>query len=818
VSSTPVAQVVVDTGTRQIRQVYSYEIPERLMGRLQTGHRVYVSFGRQYCQGFVVETETEGTWSAATPLKPIAALLDENPLLTPDVLETCRWLSWRYAAPLLDAIQAALPAAYKVRKKRLYKGRREQPPEGETLTVLWRALCREPLTYPQILSRFSQEASLWLESLLARGCVEEITDLTDSVTAKTAAVVEILADADTLAERCEQRRKRAPKQAKLLSILEEQRNSGRDKVAVAHLGLPASDAALRKLAGEGLIRLVKEEVYRSPDNVALTEAEDESRQLTPLQRQAVETIVSTLKAGRPSSLLLHGVTGSGKTEVYIQAIRRVLAAGGGAIVLVPEIVLTPQMVGRFVHHFGRQVAVLHSRLSTGERRDEWLRVRRGEARLVIGARSAVFAPVTNLKLLIVDEEHENSYKQEEVPYYDARQVAAHRAVLRGGLVVCGSATPSLQLMRQVETGQARLVSLPLRINARSLPPVELVDMREELKSGNLSIFSRSLQTGLEEAVAAGHQALLFLNRRGYASFVLCRDCGEVVQCPHCDISLTLHGRPGAQFLECHYCHFQMELPTQCPTCHEPALRPFGIGTEQVESLLTEMWPQWRLLRMDVDTTRGKGAHQSAVQKFYDGNADVLLGTQMIAKGLDFPNVTFVGVIAADTLLSVPDYRAAERTFSLLTQVAGRAGRADLEGKIVVQTYRPTHYAISAAAHHDFTTFYSQERQIREAFSYPPFCEMAVFKAIHQRENVARGAAGRFQRELQRRFSPEELTVLPASPDRLARMEDKFRFQVVVKYSQWDDVEAGVTEAFRIVEGKMRDLRGVCVLDVNAGRI
>jgi primosomal protein N' (replication factor Y) len=423
--------------------------------------------------------------------------------------------------------------------------------------------------------------------------------------------------------------------------------------------------------------------------------------------------------------------------------------------------------------------------------------------------------VEQLRLVVVDEAHESSYKQEERPHYDAREIAGWRARHNHAAVVYGSATPSMELLHAAEQGKLTWVSMPFRIENRPMPAVTIVDMREALRQGSRGLFSEALIHGLEAAVEQGQQALLFLNRRGYAAFVLCRGCGESVQCPNCDISLTLHRHGGEEWLQCHYCEYRQAVPEVCERCGEPAVRPFGVGTQQVEHALHERWPHWRVLRMDVDTTRRKGAHREAVERVLNGEVDVLLGTQMIAKGLDFPNVSFVGVIAADTMLNLPDFRAAERTFSLLTQVIGRAGRAEIAGQTVIQTYRPDHYAIQAAARHDFAAFYQTEQAYRQAFQYPPYCELAVFFASHEQESYARGAAARFERELRRLVAAPDAVVLPAAPSGIRRAKGQYRFQVVVKYSQWNRVKNAFASSYAAVSERMRKLGGSCSLDVNA---
>ncbi|SFU56967.1 primosomal protein N' [Alicyclobacillus macrosporangiidus] len=814
-----VASVVVEIPARALDRRFDYRVPLEWEGRVAPGQRVYVTLGRRLCQAYVWSVaDVDGP--AARDLKPLLAVVDDTPLLTAELMDLVAWLGERYGASTQACLQAVVPAAFRLQPQRKYRVRpdfRGLPPDD--LQPLWQALRREPLSYRQVLARHGPDAAIALERLLALGCIEEAAAGRDQVGARQIWFAVPTGSLETMRAAATERSRRAPRQARILEALAAawaEAGCPPGGVPLTALSLRPSDEPVRALAAQGMVRLEAREVSRVPE--AAAGRDERPAALTRWQAEAIRRLSARVVDERFSVHVLHGVTGSGKTEVYLQVMEACLAAGGGALVLVPEIALTPQMVQRFVGRFGPQVAVLHSGLSQGEKRDEWMRVRRGAARIVVGARSAVFAPVENLRLIIVDEEHEPSYKQEESPRYDAREVARWRMERCGGTLVLGSATPSLQAMHEVERGRADVIPMPQRTNGKPLPPVTVVDMREELRAGNRSLFSRALRQGLEEAVGSGRQAILFINRRGYAAFLLCRSCGETLDCPHCDISMTLHrGRDGA-WLQCHYCGETASVPAVCPQCGEPALRPYGVGTQQVEQALREQWPTWRVMRMDVDTTRRKGAHQQAISRFADGDADVLVGTQMIAKGLDFPNVSFVGVVSADTMLAVPDYRAAERTFNLLTQVAGRAGRAEAEGKTVVQTYRPEHYAIQAAAHHDYAAFYRRERALREAFSYPPFCEITVFWAIHPEERLARSAAQRFERELRRRLGEDGVTVLPAVAAGVGRVEDKYRYQVVVKYSHWVHVREGVMAAFRTVDEKMHSAGGTCVLDVNAGRI
>ncbi|MBP5725718.1 MAG: primosomal protein N', partial [Clostridia bacterium] len=476
--------------------------------------------------------------------------------------------------------------------------------------------------------------------------------------------------------------------------------------------------ALKKLAADGLIRLENEEMLRTPVN-AFEQPEDPGFRLTPGQEEALEEILPCLK-GKGGRFLLHGVTGSGKTEVFMAAVRNALNYGKSAIILVPEIALTPQMVSWFRGRFGPVAAVIHSRLSPGERFDEWRRIRRGDARVIIGARSAVFAPARDLGLIVVDEEHESTYLNDHHPQYDAREVARKRCDRENATLVLASATPSILSFARARRGDYMLLEMPRRVMNRPLPEVEIIDMREELENGNRTVLSGALRKALKDCTVRGEQAMLLMNRRGYNSFVSCRTCGYVVKCPNCDISMTYHMGSDDGLLRCHYCGQVMKPPEVCPECGGKYIRYFGAGTQKVEEEVHKLLPGVATVRMDYDTTGGKDGHGRILEEFRSGRARILIGTQMIAKGLDFPNVTLVGVLNADASLNMPDFRAAERTFQLITQVAGRAGRADAPGRVVVQNYDPEHYGITCAAAQDYRAFYTREAASRRLALYPPF--------------------------------------------------------------------------------------------------
>lgn len=502
---------------------------------------------------------------------------------------------------------------------------------------------------------------------------------------------------------------------------------------IAELNVLVKDArgGVNDLCGRGYAKLIEQEILRSPYPDTLHAAPDPA--LTPEQQEVLDELLPAVRAGK-GAFLLHGVTGSGKSEVFIRAVRECLRLGKGAIVLVPEIVLTPQMVTWFRERFGDVAAVLHSRLSAGERFDEWRRIRRGLARVVIGARSAVFAPVDKLGLVIVDEEHEQSYLSEHFPQYDAREIALKRCHTEGAVPVLASATPSILSYARMERGDYMLLTMKHRVHDRPLPAVTVTDMREELRLGNKTIFSAALSERMDRCIASGQQMMLFINRRGYAQCVTCRACGETIQCDDCDVSMTYHEYD--RHLHCHWCGASKPLPETCPHCGSPFIKPCGIGTQRVEAEMRKRYPNVGILRMDIDTTAGKEGHQKILSEFRARRAQVLIGTQMIAKGLDFPEVTLVGAILADTTLHMPDYRAPERTFQLLCQFAGRAGRADKPGEVVIQTYKPEHYAIRAAAAQDYLAFYRTEFDRRRRDLYPPFTMLTRLLVSAPDETVA----------------------------------------------------------------------------------
>lgn len=550
----------------------------------------------------------------------------------------------------------------------------------------------------------------------------------------------------------------------------------KDEIAREELVLISSSALSTLVNKNVLLPMVKED-YRVKYEVL----DDDRKRLTLEQQEVVDKV---LEGDYSKPYLLFGVTGSGKTEVYMHIIEDVLKRGKTAIMLVPEISLTPQMVEQFTNRFGNQVAALHSALSEGEKYDEWRRIARGEANIVIGARSAVFAPLKNIGIIIMDEEHSDSYKQsDKSPRYHARDVAIKRGKYHACPVLLGSATPSLESMARAEKGVYQLLTLKNRVNGKVLPDVFVVDMNRESKNSS-SHLTRQLLEEVNKTIEKGEQVILFLNRRGFSTFVTCKNCGEVIKCPHCDITLTYH--KSSHMLRCHYCGYATGLPKVCPSCKNEALNDFGVGTEKIEEELHNLLPNARVLRMDIDTTSRKGAHKNMIKAFRNHEYDILLGTQIVAKGLDFPLVTLVGVINADTSLNIPDFRSSENTFSLLSQVAGRSGRSEKSGKVLIQTFNPDHYAIRYVEHHDYLGFYKEEMKVRRNLGYPPYYYLCYVKISGKDMKLLGNEANKIKRSLERNL--ENTKILGPTPLPIFKINNIYRYGIFLKYKKEDKLK------------------------------
>ena len=568
--------------------------------------------------------------------------------------------------------------------------------------------------------------------------------------------------------------------------------------------LNISAATLRALEEKQMLEVKAEEMYRNP--VAHLEKKQYHLQLNDDQQAVVDAVMKNVTAGIPKTYLLKGVTGSGKTEVYMELIARMLERGKQAIVLIPEIALTYQTVMRFYGRFGNRVSIMNSKLSAGERYDQFLRAKQGDIDIMIGPRSALFTPFANLGLIIIDEEHENSYKSESVPRYHAREVAIERARMNGASVVLGSATPSIYSYYQTECGNYERLELNRRVEEKPLPECEVIDLREELKNGNRSILSVRLQKLMTDRLQKGQQTMLFLNRRGLSGFISCRACGNVIKCPHCDVSLSQHNNGR---MVCHYCGYEEPVPKVCPSCGSKYIGGFKAGTQKVEELVQKQFPEARILRMDFDTTRTKDSFEKILQSFANQQADILIGTQMIVKGHDFPNVTLVGVLAADMSLHVSDFHAAERTFQLLTQAAGRAGRGKEPGQVVIQTYDPENYAIVASKNQDYLSFYQQEIEYRRMMFYPPVWNLLVIWCMSEMEADANGASEAIASYLQQVTAGNHIQVVGPADATIAKINDTYRKVMYLKATSYEELVA-IKDKLEIFMRKTQQFANVVV--------
>lgn len=851
----PYAEVVVNTSLRRqpgalaapyadgpdsddhLIRAFTYRIPDELRGALAPGHLVWAPFGAQHLEGVVIALAER---SPVELTKDIERLIDPDPMLLPEQLELARWISEYYLTPLhlviwsmivpgvteraqvvVEATPAGIVAASSVPGEDAPEAAPAEedrastaqltPGQREVLDVLRQ---HGPLPLDEIGSRVTPKS--WRDMLrrleqagLARRRVELGPSRVRPLYREFVRLNPDIAPEDLPGDE-------APRQRDVVDYLRSWALFQGDPdgwmmrlTVQQETGAPLS--SIRALVEQGVLESAERQIWRDP-LAGRAFVPIAPPRLTSDQEAIWRRIDGDLSAPRGHVFMLKGVTGSGKTEIYLRAVQRVLSQGRGAIVLAPEIALTPQTVRRFGARHPSAIAVMHSELAPDERYDQWRRIRAGELRLVVGSRSAIFSPVRNLGLIVLDEEHEWTYKQERAPRYHARQVALRLAELTGATVILGTATPSLETAYQAERGQIAMLSLPQRVMGHrraleeqaaqvgettnafrqvsseaadalytDLPPVQVVDLRAELRAGNAGLFSRALHQALTETLEAGQQAILFVNRRGAASFILCSDCGWVAQCPRCQVPFTYHA--DRETLLCHYCNLRERPMEQCPACSGPHVRYLGVGTQRVESLVREQFPTARVARWDYDTTRQRNAHERILDGFVRGEADVLVGAQMVAKGLDLPRVTLVGVVSADTMLNLPDLRASERTFQTLTQVAGRAGRSVLGGRVVIQTYRPDHPAIRAASAHDYAAFYQQEIAFRREHWYPPLSRLVrllyVGRNAHQVRDEAEALHAVLTERIARLGLPEVDLIGPA-PAFFERLRDSFRWQILVR--------------------------------------
>jgi primosomal protein N' (replication factor Y) len=788
-------------------KTFHYRIPDKMKGSLQVGMRVLVPFKGRKVTGFSIDLLDQPPREVEEKLLEVEALLDEAPLIVPSMLRFYRWISDYYLYPLGEVIKTGLPPGLHLKSEpflSLTEKGMDSLTRGE-LDAIQEKIFKEigrcgRIPLKKILKDFVGEASKsQLFSWKRRGLLTIESEVEGKeVQPKVEKVVQYQGG--------EPSRRISKKQAEVLTWIKEKGEISSSELSQR---FKSSSGIIRSLQDQGLVSLFRREVCR--DLSVRSELKPYPKpELTADQQAALGEILTGIRSKRFSPFLLYGVTGSGKTEIYLRAIEEVLAQSREAIVLVPEISLTPQLLSRFKDRFGENLALLHSGLGRGERHDQWRKIWKGEVKIALGARSAIFAPFKSVGMIIADEEHDPSYKQEEKLKYHARDMAVVRAKQAEAALVLGSATPSLESFYNTEIGKFRLLNLPERIEGKPLPAVEVVDVKKQE-----GLLSEKLKAALKKNIEDKKQSLLFLNRRGFANFIICPDCGFTFKCPNCSVTLTHHLKDRS--LRCHYCDYRIPAPGDCPQCRGHRLHGMGIGTERLEQEIKLLFPETEVERMDHDTTSRRRSYLQILKRLESGSTDVLVGTQMIVKGHDFPNVTFVGVVSADTSLHFPDFRSSERTFQLLTQVAGRAGRGETFGEVVIQTFNPDHYSILRAKDHDYIGFYQEEIQFRKALDYPPFSRMINFRLVGNSEKKTRGLAegmGKIGQFLLKKGYGKGIELLGPSTAPFAKMRGKFRWQMLAKGKNPQVLHQFAKELASAMEGSMKGVGVNLDIDVD----
>ncbi|SCG83512.1 primosomal protein N' (replication factor Y) (superfamily II helicase) [Proteiniborus sp. DW1] len=780
-------EVVVDNTSASTDRFYTYVVPEEYKKHIEVGKKVLVPFGKgnKLVEGVIVNV-INNTEIPKSRIKPIKDIFNDDPILSKNLIELSFWMKDRYLAQYSDILKSMMPSGTINKVVEIIKLVNNEEAVYEKLKS------KNQLKIIEFLKKHGEtelqkirEATGIINinpsiNTLAKNEIIQVTrKINSEVNKKYERFVKRVFSTNDTEEVINTLSKNAIKQIEIVKYLKNIESISLKDIMVE---TSCSLSSLKALEEKGFITIVDVEIKRD----AITKEINPYKKikLTKEQEDCIDKIYRDYLENGYNKYLLHGVTGSGKTEVYLNLIERILESGKQAIVLVPEISLTPQTVERFAGRFRNNVAVLHSRLSNGERYDEWRKIKEGEVQIVVGARSAIFAPFDKLAFIIIDEEHEASYKSSMNPKYNAIEVAEKRCEIEGATLVLGSATPSIESYYKAKQGEYKLIELPNRVNNKEMPKIEVIDMKKELDNGNKSMFSNSLYSSILENLRANKQTILFLNRRGFSTFISCRKCGYVVKCKECDISLTYHMSQNT--LKCHYCGFALKPPTICPSCGSKYIKYFGTGTQRVEEEIKRLFPNARVSRMDLDTTTAKGSHEKIFEKMKKGDIDILIGTQMITKGLDFPNVTLVGIIAADLTLNIPDFKASERTFQLLTQVGGRAGRGEYDGKVILQTYEPEHYSIMTAKSHDYVNFYNKEISIRKEFNYPPFRDIIniIISGENEKDtyNVASSIARDIRLEVFKQIDSAEHkeTIIGPMEAPIYRIKNKYRRQIIIK--------------------------------------
>ena len=737
-----IAEVIINRGAKKLNRTFDYNIPKDLEELILVGSKVLVPFGNgeKLAEAFVVGIKEK----SAFELKNIAKL-EEN--LTDKQISLAKWMSKRYFCNISDCIKLMLTPGTRNKNK-------EKRIQDKTINCVY-------------LKKDIEEIEFEIET----GKIK------------------------------------SEKQKRLLNFVKD--NEG-TTVPEIEMFTDCARGIVNTLVKNGYLEIIEKKVERNP-LLGRNCEKTNNLKLTEEQKNAYNRVEEAIDKNEYKQFLLYGVTGSGKTEVYLQLIEKVLKIGKNAIVLVPEISLTPQMLDRFISRFGKSdIAILHSKLSIGERHDEWERIRERKARIVIGARSAIFAPIENVGIIIIDEEHDSSYKSETNPRYNAKEIAKILAKENKAPLLLGSATPDINTFynatNENEDGNTKiqLLTLTKRANESSLPKVEIIDLKQELANGNRSMLSMELYNSIEENISQKRQTILFLNRRGYSTFIMCRNCGYTVKCPSCNISMTYHSYE--KKLKCHYCSYEENLVTTCPECHSDKIRYFGTGTQKLEQEINKQFPNASTIRMDIDTVTKKNSHEEILNKFKNENIDILIGTQMVVKGHHFPNVTLVGVIAADSSLNIDDYRANERTFQILTQVAGRAGRENLPGKVIIQTYNPDNFSIICAQKQNYEMFYETEIALRKQLKYPPFCDIILISFNSLNETNIKNISNEMYKKLLEKLNQEEFKIFRPMPSPIDKIQNRYRWRIIIKGNM-------TVEANEVLNQTLKEIYSINIKDI-----
>lgn len=778
------AKVILSTVNQEIDRIFDYAVPLEMQSQIEIGARVLVPFGvrNNKIEGYVMEI-TDTTEVQLHKIKFILSLLDEGkPMFTKEMITLAYWMKEKYFSLMSQCLQTMMPAGIKTKSQWsvcLNADNLNQTfNENEKKAVEYLAQCGGITEKSNFMDLLADCAEAVLTSLKNKNVIKLKQKTTQSKYLKTIKLYSLNKESPAFEVEKEliEKNKRLESQRKIIEFLSDEKSRTAQEIVFA---LQISEYPLKSLLKKGFIQ-VKELEQRS-SVISDTGEKTQPFVLTREQQIAVDSIKEEDCKEKKRPVLIHGVTGSGKTEIYMQVIDDIIKKGKQAIVLVPEISLTPQTVNRFVERFGNQVSVTHSRMSNGERYDQWKKARDKEISIMIGPRSALFAPFPNLGVVIIDEEHETSYRSDVSPKYDAREVAAKLCEITGSLLLLGSATPDIITYYKAKMGEFVLVSLKQRAKESQLPQVEIVDMRAELEEGNYSVFSKKLHEAVEETICAGNQTMLFINRRGFSTFVSCRQCGHVMTCDDCNISYTYHSYSNE--LICHYCGKRIKNPSLCPACGSKYIKYFGTGTQKIEEEANKLFPKAAVLRMDFDTTTKKNGHEKILNQFRKGKANLLIGTQMIAKGHDFPKVTLVGVMAADLSLNSGDFRAAEVTFQLITQVAGRAGRDKLKGKVLIQTYQPENSCIQMAAKQDYEAFYESEIKIRQQLEYPPFSHIFMVLMTGKNEKEVITSIHHLYEIMLYYNRKHKFQLLGPSPAFVSKVKGEYRWRIVIKCAE-----------------------------------